>query len=52
MMRKLAAAMLFLLLPVLILLVWPLFREELQNVRIRSDTFLTVFGNRWEPRHD
>ena len=47
-MRKLASVMLFLLLLVLILLVWPLFREEPQNVRVRSDTFLTVFGNCWE----
>lgn len=50
MMRKLAAVMLFLLLLALILLVWPLFREEQQNVQVRSDTFLTVFGNRWEDK--
>ena len=43
MMRNPAAALLFLL-----LLVWPLFREEPQNVWVRSDIFLTVFGNQWE----
>ena len=43
-----AAALLFLLLLVLMLLVWLLFREEQQNVRVRSDIFLTVFGNQWE----
>ena len=43
-----AAALLFLLLLLLMLLVWPLFREEPQNVCVRSDIFLTVFGNQWE----